>query len=61
MELSKRRRVLRALPFIIGLLTMAVGFSISDPGPRHIVAGFGVAVLLVGAILNIQTMRSMRP
>jgi hypothetical protein len=59
MELTKTQKVFRALPFLIGLVTMYVALlTISDPSTRHIVAGIGLALMIAGVLLNFQTIRS---
>ena len=61
-ELSKKRKLLRSLPFPIGLLTALVALeAVSDPNTRHAVALLGVLVAGVGLGLNLRTIRSRRP
>ena len=62
MQLSKKRKALRALPFVIGLLTTWIALeTVSDPTTRHTVAALGLLVAGVGLVLNLGTIRAMRP
>jgi hypothetical protein len=56
MKLKKKRRLLGALPFCIGMLTNLVALeSVSDPNTRHLVCWLGVAVALVGLVMIYRT------